>query len=267
MRLTAKSLNALRTLRKVAHFPCPCSVEAAAGLKLEAILMSTAKPTFRTIREAKDFLVTEIADEAERSGKPLSSVERQMLYHSETERLTRESEALNDEFERDYDQDKFERRIEGLIRSSVKHAKKNEPAKHAQWRCATQELEKGDHYILLMLHHAGVRAGRDPSWSLPVAAVAFGPLALVIAVEIIDSHFHLGLLLPGSRRGGPAQYTQDLRFNKIFGEIVLTIGAICFVLMWLPILDRKHRFFTEGGYLVRNRPKQTTTLPNEKFPD
>jgi hypothetical protein len=230
-------------------------------------MSATTNGTFRKIREAKDFLVTQIADEGERLGKPLSAVEREMLYHSETERPGSKAEALYDKFERDYDQGEFEKRIEDLVRSAVRHSKKNEPAKYAQWRTATKRLEKGDHYILVMLHHAGVRSGRDPSWSLPVVAPVLATLSFVIGIEIIDKHFHLGLLLPGSRRGGAGSYTQDLRFNKIFGEIVLTIGAICFVLMWLPILDRKHRFFTAGGYLVRNRPKQTTTLPDEKFPD
>ena len=57
---------------------------------------------FPSAREAKEFLVARIVEEARREGVPLSEVERKMLYFSETgwtlPDMMQISDALNQEF-------------------------------------------------------------------------------------------------------------------------------------------------------------------------
>jgi hypothetical protein len=63
-----------------------------------------------TIREAKDYLAARISEEAEREGFPLTEVERNMLYFTETGWTLPEMKAVSAEFDRDYDQDEYERK-------------------------------------------------------------------------------------------------------------------------------------------------------------
>jgi hypothetical protein len=74
-------------------------------------------PTFASAREAKEFLVEKIVDEAEREGVPLSEVERKMLYFSETGWTLPDIWEVNAAFDRDYDAAAYEDKIAGLIQA------------------------------------------------------------------------------------------------------------------------------------------------------
>ena len=56
-----------------------------------------------TTREAKEFLIAQIVDEAEREGKSLTDIERRMLYFTETAWMPEDTWQASEAFDRDYD--------------------------------------------------------------------------------------------------------------------------------------------------------------------
>jgi len=65
---------------------------------------------FATSREAKEFLISKIIDQAQRDGIALSDIEQKILYWSETDWTLPEIDEVNTAFERDYDQKRYERK-------------------------------------------------------------------------------------------------------------------------------------------------------------
>jgi hypothetical protein len=67
--------------------------------------------TFTSAREAKEFLINRIVEEARQESLPLSETERKMLYFSETASTLPDMEAVNADFDRQHDQDEYEQKI------------------------------------------------------------------------------------------------------------------------------------------------------------
>src|SRR6516164_261281 len=103
-------------------------------------------------REAKEYLVGEIAREAERRGRPLSEIEQKMLYFSESGWTLPNMADVAETFEQQFDSTEYERNVAGLARSAREHGGK---ASEADWADAVKRLESGDHYILVMVGTAG----------------------------------------------------------------------------------------------------------------
>jgi hypothetical protein len=110
---------------------------------------------FTGARNAKEFLVSKIAAEAEREGVPLSEVERKMLYFSETAWTLPNMAAISDQFERRYDHDEYEDKIARLIRTARQRARRDDRQDFEAWSDAIRTLSKEDHYILLLVKQAG----------------------------------------------------------------------------------------------------------------
>ncbi len=105
---------------------------------------------FHSQREAKEFLVAKIAEEAQREGVSLSDVERKMLYFSETDWTPSDTMDVNDKFDREYDQDKYENKIRGLVGHLSQRIKREDRKEYDSFVDALRALSKGDHYILVM---------------------------------------------------------------------------------------------------------------------
>ena len=116
---------------------------------------------FHVAREAKDFLVSQIVEEALREGAPLSEVERKMLYFSETDWPLHDIGAVSDEFDRAFDHDEYEQKISSLIKGAYKRTLRNSGDEHQKWWSAIQLLGKEDHYILVMIRQAALRPRGD----------------------------------------------------------------------------------------------------------
>ena len=71
---------------------------------------------FETERAAKEYLIERIVAEAKRGGVPLTEVERKMLYFTESGWTLPNILEVNAAFERDYDDDEYERKIAELAR-------------------------------------------------------------------------------------------------------------------------------------------------------
>ena len=114
-------------------------------------------------REALDFVVSRIADEAQRDGTPLSEIERKMLCFSETAWTLPDIVDVSDEFDKKYNQDDYEKKISLLIRKAVKRARDQQPEEFQAWIQAVRRLRKDDRYLLVMVDQAKVGSMFHPS--------------------------------------------------------------------------------------------------------
>ena len=138
---------------------------------------------------AKASLVHCIVDEAQREGVPLTGVERDMLYFSETDWTLPNMPSINEAFDRDYDQQAYEAKIVALIRNFKARAAKEDRAALELWKSSVDALQSEDHYILVMI---GIAEGRlEPSAAsragestpmLKLIAIGIGAGIVAIAV-------------------------------------------------------------------------------------
>ncbi len=181
---------------------------------------------FSTAREAKEFLISKIVAEAQSENVPLSETERKMLYFSETGWTLPDIMEVNEEFEREYDQTEYEKKIARLIRTVMTRARKESPQEFALWTNAIRELKKEDHYILVMVAAARVSPGassakRSNNWKVVGQAVVL--LSGGLAFVLISHHF--GLSMPKSGRLNDT-YTTDVRVSQLVGYTV--VGFLVF---------------------------------------
>ena len=111
---------------------------------------------FKTVRAAKDYLATRIAEQAEREGTPLTKVERKMLYFTEDSGLSPSMAAVSEEFDRDYDQDDYEEKIGGLVSRLL--VRPDATAQQDDWDDAVLKVCDGDHYLLVLIDRAAKNA-------------------------------------------------------------------------------------------------------------
>jgi hypothetical protein len=137
-----------------------------------------------TERDAKEFLVSQVAGEAERQGHPLSDLERKMLYFSESGWTIPDALDVADAFDREYDSDEYEKRIAGLVQAARKRAT-GETA--ARWTSAIDKLAEGDHYISIMLGEVPRAETRFLIW-FGVIALGFGSVAFVVFYLSLKSY-------------------------------------------------------------------------------
>ncbi len=119
---------------------------------------------FRKIREAKDYLAGKIAEEAKREGAPLTEVERKMLYFTETAWTLPDMKAVSEEFDRDYDQNEYERKIGGLVGELQARIDAGSEEERDAWYQAVLKLCDGDHYLLVLIDAAPSTEGGGSSF-------------------------------------------------------------------------------------------------------
>jgi hypothetical protein len=101
--------------------------------------------------EAKEFLASRIIEEASRRHVRLSELERKMLYFSEGYPTLPDMMEVNEKFEAEYDDEKYETKIRRLSRKAFRRDQKESPENVPLWREAVKVLNKEDHYIMVML--------------------------------------------------------------------------------------------------------------------
>lgn len=106
---------------------------------------------FATVKDAKDFLAGRIAVEAEREGKPLTEVERKMLYFSESDWTLPDMAAVSAEFDRDYDDNEYELKIARLAHNIEARNREQALEEVATWDDAVLKLSEGDNYLTVLL--------------------------------------------------------------------------------------------------------------------
>lgn len=143
-----------------------------------------ANTHFTTIRGAKDYLASQIAQQAERDGVPLTEVERKMLYFTETGWTLPDMKKVSAEFDKDYDQPTYEQRIGGLIDRIQSNAKLQNQRDQQTWNAAVKKLSNGDHYLLVLVDGA-VSVPRGAKHNLKILFIA----AALFALAAVDMAF------------------------------------------------------------------------------
>jgi len=162
---------------------------------------------FHTGREAKEFLVSRIVEEAQRENVPLSDVERKMLYFTESGWTLPDIMKVSEDFDREYDQDEYEQKIAKFVTKADRRIRKGSRDDYDRWWAAIRFLQREDHYITVMIRLAGLRPRGD---QLRLFASALG-------IAVI---FLIGLFL-------------SVRYNipiPSFGDLEVFVGAVVAVL-------------------------------------
>jgi hypothetical protein len=133
-----------------------------------------------TARDAKEFLVNKIVEEAEREGVLLSDVERKMLYFSETGWTLPDMMEVNEAFDREYDQAAYESKIKKLVNQLLANARASDE-NSASWNEAVRTLKQEDHYILVMVDGA-TASKRPPGDMLKLVATALAVVCGLLAI-------------------------------------------------------------------------------------
>src|SRR5579863_3414985 len=106
---------------------------------------------FTNAETAVRFSVSRILDEAQRTGVPMSGVEREMLYFSEP--LRPGMAEINEIFDRDYDSNEYEQKVARLIGNAREHARTQGESK--VWAAAIRKVTEDDNYLGVMIDLAG----------------------------------------------------------------------------------------------------------------
>jgi hypothetical protein len=134
-------------------------------------------------REAKEFLISQIVEEAQRENVPFSEVERKMLYFTESGWTLPDIEKANEDFDREYDQAEYERKVAKLVKKADQRLRKGSSADYDRWWAAIRFLQREDHYISVMIRLAGLRPRGD---RLRLFMAALG-IAILILISIFFS--------------------------------------------------------------------------------
>jgi len=136
--------------------------------------------TFSTSRDAKEYLIDRIVSQAQRDGVSLSEVERKMLYFSESAWTLPDMAEVNQEFDSNYDQGEFERKIAAIVRN-IQAARISDKGEERSWDQAVRVLRREDHYLVVLIDSAGtVRPRGDFIKLVLTALVIVGALAAAL---------------------------------------------------------------------------------------
>lgn len=102
-------------------------------------------------KQAKDFLVQQTAEQAALENVPLSDIEKEMMYFTESDAASCDNPIeLNDRFEAQYDTPTYERKMWQLLHHAYDRLKAEDPSKKRNWDEAIRTLRRGDHYLLVL---------------------------------------------------------------------------------------------------------------------
>src|SRR5258708_16292792 len=115
-----------------------------------SLFRTEIKPTIRAmkVREAKDFLVQQAAEQAALEGVPLSDLEKRMMYFTEGPGAIEDPVTLNEEFEAQYDMAQYEKKISRLLGHAFKRLKNKNPETVRRWDEAIRVLRRGHTHFL-----------------------------------------------------------------------------------------------------------------------
>jgi hypothetical protein len=145
---------------------------------------------FHSGREAKEFLISEIVAEAQSESIPLSEVERKMLYFTESGWTLPDIREVSEDFDREYDQDKYERKIAKLVKKADGRMRKGSRDDYDRWWAAIRFLQREDHYILVMIRLAGLRPRGD---QLRLFATGLGIAACILMWTFFGIKYNIPL--------------------------------------------------------------------------
>jgi hypothetical protein len=172
----------------------------SAGIVREAILQQLSAASlskrskirhmkaFHSGREAKEFLISELVAEAHRENVPLSEIERKMLYFTESGWTLPDIMKVSEDFDREYDQDKYEQKIAKLVTKADRRIRKGSGDEYDRWWAAIRFLQREDHYIMVMIQSAGLRPRGD---QLRLFATGLGIVTFILIWIFLSIRYHI----------------------------------------------------------------------------
>jgi hypothetical protein len=216
-----------------------CSVESAFSMN-----------RFSDDRGALDFIASRLAEEAQREGVAFSDVERKMLYFSEIAWTLPDIWDVNDKFDRDYDQDVYERKISQLIKNAVNRARKDQPEEYKGWADAIRHLSKEDRYLLVMVHQAKLgpafrRSSSSKTLRRFQAVAIIGAIMFVGLIWAINKRFPETNLPPDARGRLDFAFWLAMVCFAVLAEIVLQVArfssGVSWAVDWILGLPRRSK--------------------------
>jgi hypothetical protein len=215
-----------RAIRNVGyHSPVPSPKKRAAS-------------AFHSAKDAKEFLISRILAEADRESLPLTDVERKMLYFSEGHSTLPNMAEISDEFDRDYDQNSYEKKMAAVARRAYRHDWHDDSDDANRWLAAIRRLKSEDHYVSVILHLAVIRPPYD-TLKLWLAAITVVALGFVIVPKLILIKDRLGASTWLNDRAG--------------SWVGFTFAALLLVAAFLTSLPR--------NFVSRRRPPRSSPPP------
>jgi hypothetical protein len=120
--------------------------------------------TLASESQAKHFFIDKIVAQAEREGSPLSDDERWMLGFSEYDPEFVVDVARVERFENQVPEDEYEAKIAGLIARACERDIASDRAALESYRHAYHVVNRGDHYLTIMLK-PGLKRWLRPWWA------------------------------------------------------------------------------------------------------
>jgi hypothetical protein len=184
---------------------------------------------FHKVHDAKEFLASKIANEAEREGAPSfpSRAQNAVLLRSGLD--SPGYDAASDEFDREYNQNDSENKVSSLIENLDKRLRKENRAQYEDRLSAIRFLRRKDHYINVMIGQAELRP-RGDRLKLWVTGLAVA-VGLLLVMAIADKYtLHLG----HHRRGRPVLAWDDSHDVFMWMWLAAFVSACLYlILRWI----------------------------------
>ncbi|HTU51858.1 MAG TPA: hypothetical protein VMF56_14795 [Acidobacteriaceae bacterium] len=176
---------------------------------------------FSTTREAKQYLVHRILAQAKQDGIPLSDVERDMFYFSETGWTLPNMMAISQDFDENYDQDEYESKI-GKIVQRIRN--QDDGNLDDSWDEAVRRLLDEDHYLSVLIN------GASRSSSNPAKMSGWDIFRLILASVVV-----VAIWIPLSF------FVYSHVDNPAISKLILVPTLIALVALIMFVANRGHR--------------------------
>jgi hypothetical protein len=143
-------------------------------------------------QQAKEYLISQIVEEAQKENIHLSEIERKMLYFTESQETPPDMSDINDQFEREYDSSEYEKKIANLVHNARERARRETPEKEHRWNEAIADLRNEDHYLLVMVAQAS-RSVRPRGDQLKLLCTALGIVAVIGGAVFLAAKYNVDL--------------------------------------------------------------------------
>ena len=198
-------------------------------------------------QQAKEFLISQVVEQAQMDNVPLSDVERKMLYFTETEETPPDMPDVNDEFEREYDSVTYEKKIAGLLRNAFKRNRES-PDSEYRWKQAIAALRNEDHYLLVMVDQAALSA-RPPGDRIKLWSTGFAIVGLIAGASLVAARYDVDL-----DKYFPSRSTLSFVIWGIVAVFAIVYGAL-WLLLGKQRMDKLFVIVVERVFASTSREK------------
>lgn len=144
--------------------------------------------------QATHFFANRVIQQATSDGNPLSDAECRMLYWSESDPSFKADPRLTAAFADQTTDEEFERKISGLLKRAFQADVAADPHARERWRRAFAVLQRGDHYVTVMIERALGSKMTMMGWR-QIWGVRAVPSALVVSFVLLGYAFAVAALV------------------------------------------------------------------------